>query len=253
MCNRSRRVLIVSLGMALTVLLSAFLAGVAMAQSTHTVTIQLDASTGRSLCVFSTAPTSWGSDHSTSVLAFGNYVGPETGLTHQCRSYLWFPLAAIPANVTINTASLELYVGDWPFDGSGAMGVYRVTADWDESFSWGTRPAAESVPLDSTTIDSGTGWRAWDVTALAREWASGEAANHGLMAASAPTPDHMVGNGWACAAPGRTSGEATRTPRLVVTYTQAPVSTEIPEPATVILVGAGLAGLTALLAARRRR
>lgn len=255
MRNRSGHVLGISLVTTGMMLLSAFLAGTAMAQSTHTVTLQLDASTGRNLCVFSTPPSTWGSDHSTDILAFGNYVGPQSGLTHQSRSYLWFPLlAAIPANATVNTASLELYVSDWPFGGSSTMGVYRVTQDWNESFSWGTRPATELTALDTTSISSDArDWSTWDVTGVVQEWVQGSSANHGFMVAGAPAPDSLAGEGWACAALGRTSDDAAHAPRLVITYAQVPVATEIPEPATVVLVGTGLAGVAGLLAARRRR
>lgn len=225
------------------------LAGVGLVQAaSSTVTIQLDATTGRNLCVFSTAPASWGSDHSTAVLAFGNYVGPETGLTHRCRSYLWFPLAAIPAEAIVKTAMLEVYVNDWPFDGSADMGVYRVAVPWDEDFNWDTRPAVEMLPLATTNIQSTPGWRSWDVTTEVRAWLVGQRPNHGLMLGGAPTPESLIGAGWACAGPGRTGGDPAHRPRLVVVYTLPP--TEIPEPATLVLMGAGLAGLTALWTAR---
>ena len=249
---RTRTLRFLTLAAATALLLGSLFAGTALAQGSHTVTIQLDASAGRSLGVMDTTPAGWGSDHSTSVLPFGNYVGPQSQLTRRAHTYLWFPLTAIPAGATIQAARVEVYVTDWPFAGSGDMGVYRVTADWDEAITWGTRPAAESVPLASAVVNSAAGWRSWDMTGAVRGWFQGSAANQGLMLAAAPAPDTLVGNGWACAAPGRTGSDPTLAPRLVVTYTQA-ASTEIPEPATVVLVGAGLAGLTMLWATRRRR
>ncbi|MBU0493778.1 MAG: DNRLRE domain-containing protein [Chloroflexi bacterium] len=232
-------------------LLVPLLAGAALAQGSHTVTIQLDASTGRSLGVMDIAPAGWGSDHSTSVLPFGNYLGPQSGELYQARTYLWFPLDAIPRNAHIEAATLELQVADWPFTGSGSMGVYRVTAAWDESITWGTRPTADGVPTASTVVNSTVGWYSWDVTGVVQGWFQETSVNYGLMLAAAPMPDTLIGNGWACAAPGRTSSDPGEAPRLVVTYTQA-ASTEVPEPATVVLVGAGLAGLAGLLAIRRR-
>jgi len=218
------------------------LAGAGLAQAAgRTVTIQLDTATGRNLCVFSTTPIGWGSDHSTAVLAFGNYVGPQTGLTHQCRSYLWFPLEAIPPDAVIDAATLEVYVDDWPFAGTGEMGVYRVLAAWDENFDWGTRPVVEPAPLATATVQSTAGWHSWDVTTDVRAWFVGKIPNHGLMLAGSPTPESLIGNGWACAGPGRTGGDPTHAPRLVITYTLP--STEIPEPATLVLLVAGLATL----------
>ncbi len=214
------------------------LAGLALAGPAGAASNAIVIPVARNLGVFSTVPVGWGSDHSTAVLAFGNYVGPETGQTHQCRSYLWFPLETIPADATVSAAMLEVYVDDWPFAGSGDMGVYRVMIPWDEDFDWGTRPAADPMPLATAAIQSTAGWRSWDVTTEVGAWLVGKLPNHGLMLAGAPRPESMIGNGWACAGPGRTSGDPAHAPRLVVTYTLPPP--EIPEPATLVLAGTGL-------------
>ncbi|MBN1583424.1 MAG: DNRLRE domain-containing protein [Anaerolineae bacterium] len=211
-------------------------------QSTQTVTIRLDAGTGRSVGVFSQRPTGWTADASNQVLVFGNYVGPISGLIHQARTYLYFPIS-LPADATIHSATLQVYVFDWPFAGSANLGAYRVLADWDESVTWAGRPAVSNVAADSTTRASadGAGWMQWTVTNLVEGWANGSIANQGLMLSSAPAPDAMVGDGWAVAAYGRMWADASSTPLLTITYSTGPV--EIPEPGTWLLLTGGLAGL----------
>lgn len=230
---------------------------IARGQGGGTVTIQLDSGTGQSIGVLSEIPQGWGGDASTAVLPFGNYVGPNSGHNIQTRTYLLFPLSAIPSGATVTSASLQVYVNDWPFDGSADLGVYRVTASWDESLTWATRPATDSTLRAAVNVSSVEGWVSWDVTSLAQAWRSG--ANHGCMLGGAPTPDNMVGDGWAAAAVGRTAGDAAHAPRLVVSYslpspTPAPWAgpADIPEPATALLLAGGLAALAGYVRLRRR-
>ena len=65
-------------------------------QGGGTVTIQLGPNSGQSIGVLSEIPEGWSSDSSTEVLPFGNYIGPISGHDIQTRSYLRFPLSAIP-------------------------------------------------------------------------------------------------------------------------------------------------------------
>lgn len=222
---------------------------IAQSRGGGTVTIQLGPAVGQSIGVLSETPEGWGSDASTAILPFGNYVGPVTERIIQTRAYLLFPLSAIPAGATVTSASLQVYVNDWPFDGSASLGVYRVTASWDEGLTWATRPAADGTLRDSAEVSSVEGWVSWDVTSLVQAWHSGTA-NYGFMLGGAPTPEAVVGDGWAAAAVGRTADDAAHAPRLVASYSlppPTPVSptgpAEIPEPGTVLLLAGGLAAL----------
>ena len=245
-------------GLAVLVL---FLAMTPVAQGqSGTVTIQLGSGSGQSIGVLSEIPQGWGSDGSTAILPFGNYVGPTSGNTIQTRSYLLFPLSAVPTGATVTSASLQVYVNDWPFNGSADLGVYRNTASWDETMTWATRPTAANTPSASANVLSVEGWVSWNVTSLVQAWRSG-AANYGFMLSGAPTPDTMVGNGWAAAAVGRTSGDTAHTPQLVISYSlpsptpgpQPPSGpADIPEPGTALLMAGGLATLLSYLRLRRR-
>lgn len=232
---------------------------IAHGQGSRTVTIQLGPGTGQNIGVLSEIPSGWSGDASTTILPFGNYVGPTSGHDIQTRTYLQFPLSAIPSSATVTLASLQVYVNDWPFDGSADLGVYRVTASWDENMAWATRPTTDNTLRALAAVSSVEGWVSWDVTSLTQEWQSG--ANHGLMLGGAPTPDARAGNGWAAAAVGRTADNAAHAPRLVVSYnlprpTPTPARwtnpADIPEPGTALLLAGGLAALAGYARWRRR-
>jgi hypothetical protein len=223
----------------------------------RTVTIQLGPDTGQSVGVMSKAPQGWKGDSSTSILTFGNYVGPISREEIWARTFVLFPLSAIPARATVTSATLQLYVNDWPFDGSAKLGVYRVMAPWDEGLSWSTLPASEGALRASTEVSSVEGWVSWEVTSLVRAWCD-STANHGLMLGGAPTPDARAGDGWAAAAVGRTADNVAHAPRLVILYSlpsskPSPKAgpADIPEPATGLLLVGGLAALAAYIRLRR--
>lgn len=224
----------------------------AYGQAGGTVTVQLGPGVGQSIGVLSETPASWGSDASTAILTFGNYVGPISGRLIQTRTFLLFPLTTIPAGATIASATLQVYVNDWPFGGAADLGVYRVAALWDESLSWASRPATDSTLLASTGVSAVEGWVSWDVTSLVQAWRGG-AANYGFALGGAPTPEAMVGDGWAAAAVGRTAGDAPHAPRLVVSYSlPSAAPAEIPEAGTALLLAGGLAALAGYVRLRRR-
>lgn len=200
--------------------------------------IQLNASSGRSVGVFSEMPNGWSTEYSTEVLAFGNYVGNTSGTDIYIRSYLWFPIPALPAGYAFRDATLELYTrNDWPFTGNAVFGLYRVTENWDETMPWAERATAETTALSSVARDSTQplGWVSWDASLLVQEWISGTE-NLGVMVAAMPQPDaapSSSGN-WALSTQGRTNPNTELAPRLTIRYTQlatpTPLPTDTPTP-----------------------
>ncbi len=200
----------------------------------------LDMTPDRSVGVLSEDP-GYGERWSTSIFPFGNYVGPDTGQDVFCRTYLRFPLDAIPAGSVIQSATLFVFVDDyWPGPGSAPMSVYPVAADWTpESVDW--YDMAAWPPLDgavaTTAVSSDRGWFTWDVTALVREWASGARPNYGL-ALAAVEPNQVTDN-WA-AARRLSANEPGTQPRLFVAYIAptatpgGPPPTATPLPPTVV-------------------
>jgi hypothetical protein len=149
-------------------------------------------------------------------LPFGNYIGSISGLPIYSRSYLLFPLNAIPAGVMVTSARLEVDIDLFSFPGSGTFGAFNVTATWDESMVWLTRAPSDATPATSTLIPSTPGTYTWDVTDLVNAWLGG-APNNGVMLAAIPPIDSgpISGQGFAARGLGRTSGSP---PRLVVDW-----------------------------------
>ncbi len=229
-------------------LLCAFLVlpGLAWAQDgTQTLVIQLGPNVGQNQGVIWQAEADW-QFPGQETLPFGNYVGRQTGQLAQCRSFLLFPLDGLPAQAQVQSAVLELYVDDWPFAGSGDMGVYRVQASWTEPFTWTVQPPTDSSPIVTQRLTSTPGWTLWDITPLVQDWADG-APNYGLMLAAAPQPETEIG--WAAAARGRLNeGDPGLLPRLTITYRpfQPPAETPpvVPEASTLLLLGGAVSTLS---------
>jgi len=196
--------------------------------------VQMGPELGRSVGVFSRMPNGWDTDHSTAVLACGNYYGAWTGEATYVRSYLWFPLPEPPTGYELREAWLEVYyLDDWPFQGSADFGLYRGTAPWDESMDWSSLAPAETAPVTVTHVASAeaSGWIRWNATALVAGWLAGET-NHGMMLAAVPSPDASpdASGNWAMAAQGRTGDDPILAPRLILWYAPVPTPTPTPRP-----------------------
>ncbi len=205
--------------------------------------VQLGPTVGRSVGIFSKQPTGWSKPSSTSVLAFGNYYGVQSGEAVYARAYLWFPLPPVPQGYVLSEAVLAVHTLDeqpWPFEGEASFGLYRVLAAWDEGMTWDSRPPVDSQSLAQTVVSSAGGvqWVQWDVTALVTAWLEGAVPNHGVLIAAVPVPDappDQSGN-WAVAAHGRMITDTALAPRLALRYalapTPTPTFTSTPQPPT---------------------
>jgi hypothetical protein len=109
---------------------------------------------------------------------------------------LRFPLGAIPAGSTIDSAVLQMWVFDERFPGGGSLnaGAYRVAVDsWSEAglsntanWTWATLPGYNPVPESANVLSTLDQWYYWDVTALVRGWVNGTVPNHGVMVSGNP-------------------------------------------------------------------
>src|SRR5262252_4233651 len=144
--------------------------------------------------------------------------------THTYREAVQFDLSAIPAGVTINSASLGVFydqaciqISNGKFCASinHQIDVHRMTA------AWSTASTTSSVQFDPTVLSSftlplnaGYEWMNWDVSSAVSSWASGAQPNYGLYlmlnseskSASGPAP------------PGNTFQVGQLAPQLTVTY-----------------------------------
>jgi hypothetical protein len=109
------------------------------------------------------------------------YVGQDNGVM---RGVLQFDLSALPPNVTINNATLQVYLVE-SYDYAGAtrtITAYRISSWWTEFLvTWNDAPTFAEA-YDSTSVGHGTwGWYPLDVTNLARAWLDGTYPNYGIM------------------------------------------------------------------------
>jgi hypothetical protein len=156
-------------------------------------------------------------------LRFGNYVAPSGPSFF--RTYLRFPLGAIPAGATIESAVLQMYVDDQRYPAGGPLnaGVYQVVVNgWTEaglmdttSWEWlSTLPLFNPIPAVSTVVSTLDQWYYWDVTALVQAWIDGSAPNYGIMVSGNPES----GVTQAMGARSRAGTYPDRGPILMVTY-----------------------------------
>lgn len=170
---------------------------------------------------------------STSILPFGNYVGPDSGEDIFSRTYLHFPLDTVPTGATVRSAILYVYVDDfhWAESGGTVMEVYPVEQDWtpggvnwDDMTNW---PALGSGVV-GTEVTPNEGWYMWDVTALVQGWLGGTP-NQGLAIAAADLASTASNR---AAARRLTAGDPATRPYLEVDVeTASPTSTPTSPPA----------------------
>ena len=116
---------------------------------------------------------------------YGNW--PVLVVQQGATSYLQFDLSAFPAGVTVNKATLRLYV-DSVDDKGGAFDVYQLNTSWNEkSLTSITAPALGPSATGGQPITvsqaSANQFVLVDITTLVQEWLSGAAPNHGVALA----------------------------------------------------------------------
>jgi hypothetical protein len=95
----------------------------------------------------------------------GPLVPPEGVLRH--RAFVWFSLASLPADATIQSAKLNLYHSACAGSGNATHGAYRVTAVWEEgNITWNNQPSSAAGPTYEITfpVCNCSEWRSWNVT-----------------------------------------------------------------------------------------
>ncbi len=101
------------------------------------------------------------------------------------RALYHFDLAAIPANANVVAATIYFWVNN----SSGApVFLHPVTGGWSENgATWSNIAAAfNPTPAGSITATANNQLASTDITALAQQWVSGAAANHGIMLIGSP-------------------------------------------------------------------
>jgi hypothetical protein len=107
----------------------------------------------------------------------GGY-GSGIGIT---RSFVEFDTTGIPDNSLVLDAELQLYMYK-SVGGNLPISVYTVNSSWAESnTTWSSVPWLNNTITDTTTVDTTTGYKSWNVTAAVRAWVPDRSRNFGLM------------------------------------------------------------------------
>jgi hypothetical protein len=141
------------------------------------------------------------------------------------RSYIAFPLPAIPAGQQVITASLRIYhVSTWDFpDSLDHVTAYAVNSAWTEtSITWSSAPAwGPAYGSAEVGFEIGS-WYELDVTELVRDWVAGRRSNYGIVLRG------EEGSGPDASWRGFSTKEGDNPPQLVVAY--GPPATATPTP-----------------------
>jgi RHS repeat-associated protein len=153
------------------------------------------------------------------------------------RSAFQFDLSAIPPSAVVTAAKFGLWnqadTCIWTSTGfcgdrSHTLNVHQMTKAWTPdvttlgALGWNTT-AASTYTLP---IGAAGNWMTWDVTALAKDWVSGVAPNHGMLVKRSTEPLDVGGpevptDTW--------YGDPTLRPKIEVTYTSNAVRLHEPE------------------------
>jgi RHS repeat-associated protein len=198
--------------------------------------LQLDGSSGQATDVRESSCANRGADGALRVGTAGNRV----------RGLIAFDLADIPSNATVSKATMSLYAAA-PATVGLSVEARRATAGWSEGTGRGTCTGngatwtqrreggdwlAAGGDSDSTVVASvaraagaAPGWDAFDVTSAVRTWASGQAANTGLLLRAS---DETVADGKLVAYVSDEGADPLLRPKLTVDYTEPDVHAQGP-------------------------
>jgi microcystin-dependent protein len=104
-------------------------------------------------------------------------------ISSTARIYLKFDLSVLPTlnRGDIAKATIRLFCNKLPQP--GAFAVYQVTSPWEEATIKSSSPptAAESLAISQVPVTGTKSTTAFDITALLRDWVSGNAENDGVV------------------------------------------------------------------------
>jgi hypothetical protein len=156
-------------------------------------------------------------------------IGFNTAGLGAVRTYLFFSVASIPVNATVQDARLRAYVTGFSPSGDSPMGILArfLTSPWDaSSITWNNFNPSWGAEIGVADIPAAVGWVEGNATGPVAEWVSGARANNGILLQGDERPDQ--GRERVLFSVNNTNGLQ---PRLIVTYDV--ITDTMPPTATV--------------------
>jgi parallel beta-helix repeat protein len=159
-------------------------------------------------------------------------MGNRRGLTH-------FDLSSIPADATIDAATVHLYVcggGDCRFDfGNPTYNIHRIEESWGEmTVTWNNQPGYNPTPIDSITKPTCEDcWDVYNVASDVQDFVDGTSNYGWLVKLETESDPDEPGTYYET----RGCSESSHWPYLEVTYTEAPEIGCVAEDGTVYKCG----------------
>jgi hypothetical protein len=112
---------------------------------------------------------------------FGTYYWVQVGLNNEYEGFIRFDLSAVPSNVSIVSARLDVY--EYSYSSMANYGVHRVLGSWDElSLTYNNMPtyaSAASCTLNNVPNQARM-WLSFNVTSDVRYWSNASNPNYGF-------------------------------------------------------------------------
>lgn len=100
-------------------------------------------------------------------------------------------ISGLPSDITIDSATMELYCFEVEGSPNGTPYYYIVIEDWDEgTVTWDSAPDFDSnIQTSSSWPDAGS-WHYIDVTEFVQNWYNGSYTNYGIYGVTQGTSDN---------------------------------------------------------------
>lgn len=156
-----------------------------------------------------------------------------------------FSLAQLPANSTINSATLTLWQNNSANQNNIALAVTAPTTDWNANVTWANRPFNQGA-YALTSLDWDLTFKTWDMKSIVKAWLANTIPNYGFY-----LKPPGIGSDYNRTFSSNQDPQANRRPKLVIDYTvpsNNPIGSNIDFRITPIVLDLGNVNVSSDLA-----
>ncbi|PLR72330.1 phage tail spike protein [Bacillus sp. UMB0728] len=146
------------------------------------------------------------------------YVGYNGEYNERYESIIRFDLPLDFKNSSVSSVYLDMYIDYNATNYTPTVTLNDSYSEWSEdTLSQGYFPIGGAYYTSGTYGISGTGWKRFDISELAKKWASGNLPNNGIIFYT-----QNYGGNYAVGFSSRTYSDVTKIPKLTLTYNPLP-------------------------------